>query len=193
MALRHHRNRSSCDYGILHRLKASSSVRAAARHARTSPRTVTANPGRRRSPENLAQPGRAGRARGSPGLTHGPPRRGASVTPLPREPPTRPFRESRQGAREASWARRSWRWRFLLAAIARIWSVPLAAARGLFPSQDEKMSFRRSSRPASSGERSASFRPKVRAGARTPPRWRWIETVSAIGSTSQYSVTPCLP
>ena len=59
--------------------------------------------------------------------------------------------------------------------------------------QDEKMSSRWSSRPAKSGERSVCPRPKVSVAASTPPRWRWIETVSAIGSTSQYSVTPCLP
>ena len=78
---------------------------------------------------------------------------------------------------------------------------PLAARRGSPRAtdrcgtrpQDEKTSSTRSSRPARSGERSVCPRPKVSVAASTPPRWRWIETVSAIGSTNQYSDTPCLP
>ena len=62
-----------------------------------------------------------------------------------------------------------------------------------FVPQDEKTSSRWSPRSASSGERSVCSRPKVWVAASTPARWRWTETVSAIGSTSQYSVTPCLP
>ena len=38
----------------------------------------------------------------------------------------------------------------------------------------------------SSGERSVCSRLKVRVASSTPARWRWIETVSAVGSTSQY-------
>ena len=59
--------------------------------------------------------------------------------------------------------------------------------------QDKKMSSRWSSSPLSSGERRVSSRPKVRVGIRAWPCRRWIWTVSAAGSTSQYSVTPCLP
>ena len=59
--------------------------------------------------------------------------------------------------------------------------------------QDEKTSSRLSSKPTSSGERSVCSRPKVWVAASTPARWRWIWTVSAAGSTSQYSITRCLP
>ena len=41
-------------------------------------------------------------------------------------------------------------------------------------------------------DRSVSPRPKVSVGVRAPARWRWIWMVSATGSTSQYSATPCL-
>ena len=55
---------------------------------RTSPRTVNAGPGRRRSPENLAQPGRAGRARGLRGGLAPASRGRASMTGAgPRCPP----------------------------------------------------------------------------------------------------------
>ena len=59
--------------------------------------------------------------------------------------------------------------------------------------QDGKTSSKWSSRPAKRGERSVCPRPKVLVATSTPSRWRWIETVSAIGSTSQYSATPCAP
>ena len=59
--------------------------------------------------------------------------------------------------------------------------------------QEQKTSSRWSSRPARSAERSVSPRVKVSVAASTPSCCRWIEMVSAIGSTSQYSVTPCAP
>ena len=50
-----------------------------------------------------------------------------------------------------------------------------------------------SSRPLSSGVRRVSRRPKVSVSSSTPSRCRWTATVSAIGSSTQYSFTPCLP
>ena len=45
--------------------------------------------------------------------------------------------------------------------------------------------------PSSRGDRSTSPRPKVRATMSAPSRGQWMHTVSAAGSTSQYSATPC--
>ena len=59
------------------------------------------------------------------------------------------------------------------------------------PVYDEKTSSRSTSKPASNGDRSVCSRPKVCVTASAPSRSSWIHTVSAVGSISQYSVTPC--
>ena len=47
--------------------------------------------------------------------------------------------------------------------------------------------------PSSSAVRRVSPRPRFSAASNLPSPWRWTATVSAIGSTIQYSSTPCLP
>ena len=58
--------------------------------------------------------------------------------------------------------------------------------------QDAKTASRSSSKPASSGERRVCPRPKACAAAGAPSCRRWIRIVSAAGSTSHSSATPCL-
>ena len=59
--------------------------------------------------------------------------------------------------------------------------------------QPAKMSSSLSSSPSSSAVRRVSPRPSVSAASSLPSPCRWTATVSAIGSTIQYSSTPCLP
>ena len=56
-----------------------------------------------------------------------------------------------------------------------------------------KISLSLSCSPSSSAVRRVSRRPKVSASSSLPSRCRWTAMVSAIGSTTQYSSTPCLP